>query len=232
MAASSAERVLVVDDEPDLRGLLLFNLEEAGYAPLAASSGMEALSAVERERPALVLLDLMLPDIPGVEVCRRLRAAPESADLPIVMLTARGDEYDRLVGFEVGADDYVVKPFSVREVLMRVRALLRRHGEAPPSVAHTARWKALELDPLGHRLLADGNPLPLRPLEYRLAALFLLNPARLFTRAEILERVWESAEVGQRTVDTHVRRLREKLGEHGDAVETVSGFGYRLRDPA
>jgi two-component system phosphate regulon response regulator PhoB len=181
-----------------------------------------------RKPPVLVILDLMLPDMPGVEVCRRLRAQPALSEVPVMMLTARGDEYDRLVGFEAGADDYVVKPFSIREVLMRVRALLRRSvdGAAP----RRARWKGLELDPDALRILADGEALVLRRLEYKLAAIFLQHPARVFSRDELLAKVWEGADVGARTVDTHVRRLREKLGKYSEAIETVPGFGYRLRE--
>jgi two-component system phosphate regulon response regulator PhoB len=222
------ERVLVVDDEPDLVGLLEFNLRDAGYEPVAAASGSEALVAAARESPALVILDLMLPDVPGIEVCRRLRTVPGLSEVPVLMLTARGDEYDRLLGFEAGADDYVVKPFSVREVIMRVRALLRRF---PDGHAHrSARWKGLELDPDAQRVLADGEPLLLRRLEYKLIALFLQHPGRLFTREELLTRCWGTTYVGPRTVDTHVRRLRERLGRYSEAVETVPGFGYRLRE--
>ena len=222
------ERVLVVDDEPDLLGLLTFNLREAGYDVIAASTGAGALDAAARDTPSVVILDLMLPDIPGIEICRRLRALPDLAELPVMILSARGDEYDRLLGFEAGADDYVVKPFSVREVLMRVRALLRRHAEGEAS--RRVRWRGLELDPEAQRVLADGEPLSLRRLEYKLAAIFLRHPQRLFSREDLLERVWESAEVGPRTVDTHVRRLREKLGRYAVAIETVPGFGYRLRE--
>jgi two-component system, OmpR family, phosphate regulon response regulator PhoB len=237
LIAPPAERILLVDDEPDLRQLLCFNLEEAGFAPEAVGTGGEGIAAAKRARPAVIILDLMLPDIPGTEVCKRLRADPSLSDVAILMLTARSDEYDRVLGFEVGADDYVVKPFSVRELVLRVRALARRSSER--SIARGAAdagkrlsWRGLSLDPIRHRVYVDGAELSLRPLEFKLISLLLEHPGKLFSRAELLEEVWGiAAELTTRTVDTHVRRLRERLGAHGDAVETVHGFGYRLRDP-
>ena len=233
---AAPDRILLVDDEPDLRQLLMFNLTEAGFAPEAVGTGTAGLEAAARLRPAVVILDLMLPDLPGTEVCRRLRADPQLGDVAILMLTARGDEYDRVLGFEVGADDYVMKPFSVRELVLRVRALARRSSErrvaqGTPDQGRRLSWRGLSVDPVRHRVYADGAELTLRPLEYKLIALFLEHPGRVFSRAELLEEVWGiTAEVNTRTVDTHIRRLREKLGGYGDAVETVHGFGYRLRE--
>jgi two-component system phosphate regulon response regulator PhoB len=234
--AGTGDRILLVDDEPDLRQLLLFNLRDAGFEPEAVATGAEGLATAKRLHPAVVLLDLMLPDMSGTEVCRQLRADPQLGDVAILMLTARGDEYDRVLGFEVGADDYVVKPFSVREVVMRVRALARRVTErrlarGSESTGARLRWRGLEVDPVRHHVWIDGAELVLRPLEYRLIALLLEHPGKVFSRAELLQEVWGiSADVNTRTVDTHVRRLRERLGAYGDAVETVHGFGYRLRD--
>lgn len=233
---SASLRVLLVDDEPDLRQLLTFNLAEAGFAPEAVDTGAAGLEAAARARPAVVILDLMLPDIPGTEVCRRLRADLGMDDVGILMLTARGDEYDRVLGFEVGADDYVVKPFSVRELVLRVKALARRSSErhAARDAADAGRrfsWRGLTVDPDRHRVYADGVELALRPLEYKLLALLIERPGVVFSRAQLLEEVWGiRGDIGTRTVDTHVRRLRERLGAYGDAIETVYGFGYRARE--
>ena len=239
MTAGSAGRVLLVDDEPDLQGLLLFNLREAGFDVEAVGTGKAGLSRAREIAPQVVVLDLMLPDLPGTEVCRQMRADPALADVAILMLTARGDEYDRVLGFEVGADDYVVKPFSVRELVMRVRGMVRRFeerkaarsGARKPESAQLA-WRGLTVDPVQHRVFAEGVELSLRPLEYKLLTMLLEHPGKVFTRSDLLEEVWGiSSEVNTRTVDTHVRRLRERLAAYGEAVETVHGFGYRLRDP-
>jgi two-component system phosphate regulon response regulator PhoB len=234
-AMESGEHILLVDDEEDLQKLFLFNFREAGFEPEAVGTAGDAFAAAARKRPAVVVLDLMLPDLSGTEVCRRMRADPALSDVGILMLTARGDEYDRILGFEVGADDYVVKPFSVRELVLRVRALARRVTER--SMARRAAdtgerlaYRGLEVDTVRHRVYVDGAELSLRPLEYKLIAVFLENPDRTFTRAELLEEVWGmSGAAHTRTVDTHVRRLRERLGAYGDVVETVHSVGYRLR---
>ncbi|HEY8088352.1 MAG TPA: winged helix-turn-helix domain-containing protein, partial [Polyangiaceae bacterium] len=179
---------------------------------------------------------LNLPDVSGIDVCRSLRADPALRELPVLMLTARGGEVDRVVGFEVGADDYVVKPFSVRELVMRVKALARRTAERRAARATTGsdrklRWKGLELDPVRHRVFVDDVEQQLRPLEFKLIQVLLEHPGRVFTRGQLLEEVWGiSGEASSRTVDTHVRRLRERLGVYGEAVETVHGFGYRLKE--
>lgn len=231
------QRLLLVDDEPDLQQLLVFNLDAAGFAVEAVATGGAGIEAALRERPAVVILDLMLPDIPGTEVCRRLRSEEKLDDVGILMLTARGDEYDRVLGFEVGADDYVVKPYSVRELVLRVKALARRSSERfaarRASDAGTRHvWRGLSVDPVRHRVFSDGTELSLRPLEYKLIATFLEHPGVVFSRAELLEEVWGmKPDTQTRTVDTHIRRLRERLGTYGEAIETVQGFGYRLRDP-
>ncbi len=232
-------RVLVVDDEPDLARLLVFNLEQMGFATEAVTTGGDGLAAAARAHPEVIVLDLMLPDLPGTEVCRRLRADPALADTAILMLTARSDDHDRVLGFEVGADDYVTKPYNVREVCLRVRALARRVAElrrarapAADDAGELRRWRGLEVDVRRHRVSIDGTELSLRPLEFRLLALLLGEPGRLFSRDDILAEVWGAdAEVAPRTIDVHVRRLRERLGAYGDAIETVHGFGYRLAQP-
>ena len=234
---SAGEVVLVVDDEEDIRRLVTFNLTDAGFKVESVENGAEALAAATRLRPSVVVLDLMLPDVSGMEVCRRLRADDSVADAAILMLTARGDEYDRVLGFEVGADDYVVKPFSVRELVMRVKGLARRAAER--RLARGARdegkrlaWRGLEIDPTRHRVVIDGDELTLRPLEYKLLAIFVEHPGRVFSRTDLLQEVWGILpETNTRTVDTHIRRLRERLGAYSEAIETVHGFGYRLRDP-
>ena len=235
-SAGPADRILVVDDEPDLRQLVTFNLREAGFEVDAVGSGQAGLALATKTKPAVIVLDLMLPDVPGTEVCRQLRADAVLADSAVLMLTARGDEYDRLLGFEVGADDYVVKPFSVRELVMRVKALARRTAERRAARASTGgarrlRWNGLELDPIRHRVTLDGVELQLRPLEFKLLQVLLENPGRVLSRSQLLEEVWGmSGDAASRTVDTHVRRLRERLDRYGEAVETVHGFGYRLKE--
>ena len=237
MAEPNAARVLIVDDEPDLRNLLTFNLESAGFAVSAVGNGKDGLSATQETKPDVVILDIMLPDIAGTDVCRQLRASESSDDVAVLMLTARGDEGDRLLGFEVGADDYVVKPFSVREVVMRVKALARRGRErhaakAAKDEGDRVRWRGLEIDRARQRVTADGKDLSLRPLEFKLLSMFADHPGRLFSRADLLGEVWGiSAGTNTRTVDVHVRRLRSHLGTYGDMIETIHGVGYRLRDP-
>lgn len=229
MPAETAPRVLVVDDEPDILKLVVVNLERAGFDVRSAATGADALATAASWTPHVVVLDLMLPDIPGVEVCRQLRLT--SADgLAILMLTARADEYDRVLGFEVGTDDYVVKPFSPRELVHRVRALVRRSGLSVRQA--TLQWQQLELDPQRHVVTWGVEEIALRPLEFRLLKLFLENPEEVLTRKQLLQQGWGiTANVNTRTVDTHVRRLREALGEAAAAIETVYGVGYRLRRP-
>ncbi len=235
------DRVLVIDDDDDLRRVLLLHLADADFDAQGVSTGAAGLAIAPKLRPVAIVLDLMLPDISGTEVCRQLRASRAIGDVGILMLTARGDEHDRVLGFEVGADDYVVKPFSMRELTLRVKALARRALERRAPSTNRARetatprmvWRGLEVDPVHHRVRIDGVELELRPLEFKLVTTFLENPGKVFTRVELLRTVWgSSGEAGTRTVDTHVRRLRERLGALGDAVETVHGFGYRLRDEA
>ena len=235
--SAAGDPVLIVDDEPDLCRLLVFNLVEVGFRTHTAASGAEGLAAAAMLRPVVVILDLMLPDLPGAEVCRRLRADKELGECGILMLTARGDDYDRVMGFELGADDYVVKPYNVREVVLRVRALARRVGERRAAHVGVApeeplRWRGLEVLRASHRARLDGAPLALRPLEFKLITLFLERPGEVLSREVLLEEVWGiTAELNTRTVDTHVRRLRERLGPYGHAIETVYGYGYRLREP-
>ena len=226
-----ASRVRVVEDEPDIRDLLAFHLERDGYQVTRATTGPEALRQLRAAPPDLVILDLMLPELDGLEVCRRLRADPATATLPVIMLTAKGDEVDRVVGLELGADDYVVKPFSPKEMLARVRAVLRR-ARAPLSGAPLAVG-GITLDGATHQATVSERPLTLTPKEFDLLRALLEARGRVLSREFLLDRVWGYARAGEiesRTVDVHVRRLRAKLGPEGERILTVKNVGYRL-DP-
>jgi two-component system phosphate regulon response regulator PhoB len=223
-------RILVVDDEPDLLELVRFNLAQAGFSVDTAASGREALSKLKRGAPDLLILDLMLPDISGNDVCRQVRSDPALSDLPILMLTAKGEEVDRVVGFEIGADDYVPKPFSPRELTLRVRAVLRRRA---PGSAATASLEhgALRIDPERHRCFVEGREIELTAKEFKLLSTLMARPGRVLTRERLLDEVWGSEiTVTTRTIDTHLKRLREKLGVAGDLIETVRGVGYRFAE--
>ena len=224
-------RVLIVEDEPDIRELVVHHLKREGYQVSAAGSGEEALRQVRTAPPDLVLLDLMMPAMDGLEVCRRLRQDPTTAALPIVMLTAKGDEVDRVLGLEIGADDYIVKPFSPKELLARVRAVLRRSRPAPGAAPITLG--ALTIDPGTHAVSVGGLALALTPKEFDLLRALVEANGRVLSREFLLDRVWgysRASEIESRTVDVHVRRLRVKLGPEGRRVLTVKTVGYRL-DP-
>jgi two-component system phosphate regulon response regulator PhoB len=222
--------VLIVDDEADLAGLVEWNLRAAGLDTAVAGSGEVALRLARHRTPDLMLLDLMLPDISGKEVCRRLRVDPQLKDVPVVMLTARSDEPDRVAGFEAGADDYVTKPFSVRELVLRVQAVLKR-GTMKAAEAQRLKSGPLELDVGSHRFYVDGGEVELTVLEFKLLHQLMSQPGRVQTRERLLSDVWGvTSPMETRTVDTHVMRLREKLGSGRDRVETVRGVGYRLQD--
>ena len=225
--------ILIVDDEPDITATLSFNLEREGFRTATAERGYEALEKASAEpRPDLIILDLMLPDISGTDVCRQLRQNAETRRIPILMLTARGDDIDRVVGFEVGADDYVVKPFSVRELVLRIKAILRRSTPGETESSHL-RFGILQVDVGGHRVWVDGEEIVLTALEFRLLTTLIKRRGRVQTREALLNHVWEmSGDVTTRTVDTHVRRLRKKLGPASAYVETLRGVGYRFRTEA
>jgi two-component system phosphate regulon response regulator PhoB len=229
-----SEKILIVDDEVDLLKLLDFSLRGAGFQTVQARSGKEALALARSERPDMVLLDLMLPDIQGVDVCRTLKSDPLTRQIPIVMVTARGAEIDRVVGFELGADDYVVKPFSPRELVLRVRALLKRTTRSAESLDEgplVLKFAEITVDQGRHRVWVRDEEMVLTALEFRLLITFIRRRGRVQTRERLLDDVWGmDVEVTQRTVDTHVKRLREKLGEAGRYVETVRGVGYRFAE--
>jgi two-component system phosphate regulon response regulator PhoB len=225
-------RVLLIDDEPDIVRVLDFALKQAGFDVDSAPDAATGLLRIREQKPDALVLDLMLPDFSGTEVCRQVKASPKTASMPIIMLTARGDEVDRVVGFELGADDYIVKPFSVREVVLRVRAVLRR-GAAGEGQQKREELGPLKLDHEGHRAFVDGEEIELTALEFRLLSTFLDRAGRVQTREQLLRDVWEMAgDLQTRTVDTHVKRLREKLKGGRDLIETVRGLGYRMSDPA
>ena len=224
-----AQRVLIVEDEPDIRELLVFHLEREGYHVTKSKSGAEAVRLAHASPPDLVLLDLMLPEMDGLEVCRRLRGDPVTQAIPIVMLTARGDEVDRVLGLEMGADDYVVKPFSPRELIARIRAVLRRARPAPGTAPITVG--RLSIDPAAHTVTVGGAPVTLTRREFDLLRALIEARGRVLSREFLLDHVWgytAAGEIESRTVDVHVRRLRQKLGTEGQRIGTVTGVGYRL----
>ncbi len=222
--------VLVVEDDKDILELLAYTLRGAGFDAVTAEDGINALVQARRHRPAIVILDLMLPGMDGLDVCRELKRGAETAQIPVIMLTARGEELDRIVGLELGADDYVVKPFSPREVLLRIRAILRR---AAPTDQRSAIWQeeGFQVDLEAHRVMVDGNPVDLTATEFKLLAELIRSRGKVQSRDQLLDKVWGYRFEGYaRTVDTHVRRLRQKLGGFADRVETVRGVGYRFRE--
>jgi two-component system phosphate regulon response regulator PhoB len=222
-------RILVVEDEKPIRDLIAFGLRRAGYQVALAEDCQAARSSIGDRRPDLILLDWMLPDMSGLELARQLRRGAETRDIPIIFLTARADESDKVTGLEGGADDYLTKPFSARELVARIQAVLRR--SAPAGSEERVSIEGLSLDQAGHRVLAEGNPVALGPTEYRLLQFLMTHPDRVYTRSQLLDRVWGgNVYVEERTVDVHIRRLRKALEPSGcdRFVQTVRGAGYRL----
>ena len=229
--AKPRERILVVDDEPDIVALVVYHLAKEGYRVSSASSGSEALATARRERPALIVLDLMLPGLSGFEVLEQLRADEATVDIAVLMLTARKEEPDRIKGLSLGADDYLTKPFSPQELVLRVRAILRR-STAAPATGDVLAIGTLAIDRAAHTVTVRGREVELTPTEFKLLLLLAERRGRVQGRAQLLENVWEAApDIQTRTVDMHVQRLRSKLESAGDLIETVRGFGYRLRSP-
>jgi two-component system phosphate regulon response regulator PhoB len=221
-------RVLVIEDEADLREVLQYNLLQAGHRPFAAATGDAGVKLALEVRPDIVLLDLMLPDVPGTTVAKALRREPQTQAVPIIMVTAKAEEVDRIVGFELGADDYVVKPFSVRELLLRIDAVLRR-GKTPEQ--RTIEVGELRIDREAHRVTVGGEEVSLTALEFKLLVTLTERRDRVQARGTLLSDVWAiDAEIASRTVDTHVKRLRDKLGTAGRFIETVRGVGYRFSE--
>ena len=222
--------ILVVEDDTDILQLVTHNLKSSEFNVLTAEDGYQALSLAKKHLPQLVILDLMLPGLDGFEVCKELKRSPTTKNIPILMLTARGEEVDRIVGLELGADDYVVKPFSPRELILRVRAILRRFAPEEPAAV---RWQrnGLGVDLEAHRVVVNNEEAILTATEFRLLAELIRNLGKVLTRDRLLDKVWGYQFDGYaRTVDTHVRRLRQKLGPYAEWIETVRGVGYRFRD--
>ena len=232
-APVTGERILVVDDEADIVALVAYHLAKRGYRVSTAGSGTDALDAARRERPALIVLDLMLPDMSGYDVLARVRADDATRDIAVLMLTARREEADRIQGLSLGADDYLTKPFSPQELTLRVGAILRRVGAGGVN-AHSGTLTVgpLAIDCAAHLVHVDGEPIELTPTEFKLLLTLAERRGRVQARAHLLQAVWEAApDIQTRTVDMHVQRLRAKLGVAGDLIETVRGFGYRIRAP-
>jgi two-component system phosphate regulon response regulator PhoB len=222
-------RILIVEDEEAQAEVLRYNFEREGFDPVVVTDGDEALFSVEEQEPDLVLLDWMLPGTSGLTICQRLRQRPETRSLPIIMLTARVEEADRIRGLEIGADDYVVKPYSPSELVARVRAVLRR--TSPALAEEQLSFGDIVMDLATHRVTRGAKPIHLGPTEFRLLRLLMERPDRVYSREQLLDKVWgRDIHVEVRTVDVHIRRLRKALGEHGDGdiIRTVRGAGYAL----
>ena len=226
------KKVLIIEDEKDLADLLAFNLEKEGYAATCVYDGKLGLERATATLPDLILLDLMLPGILGTEVCKALRKDQRTARIPIIMITAKGDEIDRVVGFEVGADDYIVKPFSMREVILRVKAVMRRsEPDAETLLPELFSIGDIVIDKERHTVVSAGNEVELTSTEYKLLLYLAEKKGCVYSREQLLQRVWSYNNAGDtRTVDTHVTRLRGKLGAPGDVIKTVRGFGYKIEE--
>ena len=232
-APPAADRILVVDDEPEIVALVAYHLAKAGYRVATAASDPDALEVARRERPSLIVLDLMLPGMSGFDVLEQLRADDSTRDVAVLMLTARREEPDRIRGLSLGADDYLTKPFSPAELVLRVGAILRRTGSATPVSADTLVIGPLHIDRAAMTVKVDGQDVELTPTEFKLLLTLAERRGRVQGRGHLLETVWEAApDIQTRTVDMHVQRLRSKLGAAGELIETVRGFGYRLRASA
>ncbi len=228
-AVAQSDRILVVDDEPDIVALVVYHLAKAGYKVSSASTGTDALALAKRDRPSLIVLDLMLPGMSGFDVLAKLRDEESTATLPVLMLTARKEEPDRIRGLELGADDYLTKPFSPQELVLRVGAILRRLGSAGDQ-GDVIQCGPIRIDRSAHRVLVDGHEVELTPTEFKLLLTLAERRGRVQARAHLLETVWDAApDIQTRTVDMHIQRLRTKLHPAGDLIETVRGFGYRLK---
>ena len=224
-----SQKILIIEDEPDIRKTLEYNISREGYHVVSASSLLEAKSQIELESFSLILLDLMLPDGSGLDLCRDIKSDKEKSSIPIIILTAKDDEVDKVVGFELGADDYVTKPFSVRELILRMKAVLKRGEKKSDNVEVQRQFGQLSIDTESHEVFVDNNEITLTALEFKLLCQLVDRRGRVQSRDQLLSDVWGySAEVTTRTVDTHIKRLREKLGSMGKYVQTIRGVGYKF----
>ena len=229
---AAGQRVLVVDDEPDITGLLAYHLAKGGYRVITAANGSEALKSAREQRPDLVVLDLMLPGLSGYDVLGELRRREDTREVGVIVLTARKDERDRIKGLSLGADDYLAKPFSPQELVLRVGAILRRLAAPPVAAGGMLTAGALQIDTAAHRVSAHGKEVELTATEFKLLRLLMEREGRVQSRTQLLETVWGAQpDIQTRTVDMHVQRLRQKLGKAGDCIKTVRGAGYRFRRP-
>jgi two-component system, OmpR family, phosphate regulon response regulator PhoB len=223
-------RILIIEDERGLTDVLTYNLNREGYETLVSHDGQEGLRKAQMQIPDLILLDIMLPGIDGLEICRQLRAGKQTSQIPILMLTAKSEETDQIVGFTVGADDYVTKPFSIKVLMQRIRALKRR-TDATPEVGDFIEYGGVTIDKVKHRVTVNGEEMDLTPTEFRVLECMLRQPGRAFTRAQLMDSaIEEGALVLERTIDVHIKSLRRKLGSEQGFIETVRGVGYRFRE--
>lgn len=223
-------KVLIIEDDRALTDVLQYNLNNAGYETITSTDGQDALNQARLKLPDLVVLDLMIPVLDGLEVCKRLRANAETRDTPILMLTAKGEETDQVVGFSVGADDYVVKPFSVKILMERIKSLLRRRSQS--GSGDVTKLGGITVDRVRHQVTVNGGDVELTPSEFRLLNTLILQPGRAFDRSELIEAaLGGDAIVSERTIDVHIRSLRKKIGDENNFIQTVRGIGYRFREP-
>lgn len=227
-----ASKILIVEDEPDIVELLAYHLNQAGFETKAVANGRDALNQIKANLPDLILLNLLLPEVDGLEICRLLKQDASTAGIPVIILTAKGEEIDRIVGFELGVDDYITKPFSPREVVLRVRAVLRRPVDAKLSkTSKLVEIHGLTIDLDKHQVFSEDGVIYLTATEFKLLSLFTRSAGRVFTRNILMDAVWQEEYYGiDRTVDTHISRLRRKLGRFGELIETVRGIGYRFKE--
>ncbi len=226
-----SRRILVIEDDPDILEILEYNLSNEGFDVACATDGERGLREAAANKPALVLLDLMLPGIPGLEVCRRLRASPASRDVPIIIVTAKGEEADAVAGLEVGADDYVTKPFRVRELVARVNAVLRRTAEPPPTDDDRIERGPILIDLERHEVTVDDEPVELTLAEFRLLVALAQRPGRVYPRARLVHQITAGGhQISERNIDVHIAALRRKLGGHSAMIATVRGVGYKFTE--
>jgi len=229
--AVKSQRVLVVEDEPDLLEAVCYTLKKEGMRPIRATNGEEALRLVEDERPDLVLLDLMLPGVDGLEVCRRLRSSERTASIPVIMVTAKAEETDAVIGLGVGADDYIRKPFGLKELIARIRAVMRRRDEPPDPAPPILQVGDLEVDPPRHEVRLRGERITCTATEFRLLQHLIRNRGRVYTRAQLLDKaVGSDVIVVERNIDVHISALRRKLKDYGERIMTIRGVGYKFAD--